>query len=367
MAVNIMDSWESAAEIDRWTQAVNWFLRVRSESACEQDLLEFERWSNADPHNTVAYQQVVASWDTLGRYAAAPGIVAGHRDALADSQRTALQRATSAPAEPARARSRWRQLRGWSVAACLVVTAAIGTRWLVYPPALAYATDRGEQRTVRLSDGSVVALDADSRVRIRYQDQEREIVLERGQARFSVAKDPQRPFRVHARGKTVVALGTQFDVDLASHAVQVTLLEGHVAITGVPAGPASPNADPRAPDDDHVVELTPGEALKVSDSGASVVVAHVDVTRVTAWQTGKIFFDNEPLSSAVERIGRYAQVHFEVDPSVSDVAVSGVFKTSDPAAFIEAITRYFAIDAVQVSSSRIVLTRRKTEGQESVE
>jgi len=338
-----VNSCEPGADVERWAQAVDWFLRVRSDAAREEDLLEFEGWTNADGRNVLAYQQVVASWDAVGRYESEPQIVSGRREALADSQRAPLQRVPLVHRYPR-----------WSIAAGVAAVIAIGAWWMVSPVGSVYATDRGEQRTVRLPDGSVVALDADSRVRIRYRTHERDIALEHGQARFSVAKDPLRPFRVHARGKTVVALGTQFDVDVVSHAVHVTLLEGHVAISGVPA-------------DARVVELTPGEALNVSDNGDTVLTAHVDVSRVMAWQSGQIFFDNEPLWSAVDRIGRYAKQRLDVDPSVAQIAVSGMFKTSDPTAFIEAITHYFPVDAVQVSDSRIILTRRKSEGPDGAQ
>lgn len=361
-----MNSCEPVAEVERWTQAVDWFLRVRSDAAREEDLLDFERWTNADARNAIAYQQVVASWDTVGRYTSAPELVTGRQEALADSQRATRQRALGSSGVSPRLHLR-RRLPRWSIAAGLAALIGIGMLWMGSPAGSMYETDRGERRTLHLDDGSIVALDADSRVRIRYRTHEREIFLEQGQARFTVAKNPQRPFRVHARGETVVALGTQFDVDLVSHATDVTLLEGHVAISGVPTYPTPRNAEQRGPPDAHVVELTPGEALKVWDNGDTVLSAHVDVSRVTAWQTGKIFFDNEPLWSAVDRIGRYAQQHLAVDPSVAQVAVSGVFKTGDPTAFIDAITHYFPIDAVEVSSSRIILTHRKTEGPESAE
>jgi transmembrane sensor len=363
-----VNSCEPGVDVERWAQAVDWFLRVRSDAAREEDLLEFEGWTNADGRNVLAYQQVVASWDAVGRYESEPQIVSGRREALADSQRATLQRVPRQAETTTLARLPLvHRYPRWSIAAGVAAVIAIGAWWMVSPVGSVYATDRGEQRTVRLPDGSVVALDAYSRVRIRYRTHERDIALEHGQARFSVAKDPLRPFRVHARGKTVVALGTQFDVDVVSHAVHVTLLEGHVAISGVPAGPDPTNVDQRGPADARVVELTPGEALKVCDNGDTVLTAHVDVSRVMAWQSGQIFFDNEPLWSAVDRIGRYAKQRLDVDPSVAQIAVSGMFKTSDPTAFIEAITHYFPVDAVQVSDSRIILTRRKSEGPDSAQ
>src|SRR5690242_16052796 len=71
---------------DRQEQAVAWFLRVRSEAACVEDLPDLRRWVESDPRNAAAYQQVAAAWDTVGTYASAAPIVAARRDALQDSQ-----------------------------------------------------------------------------------------------------------------------------------------------------------------------------------------------------------------------------------------------------------------------------------------
>lgn len=358
---HVMDNEGTSAE--RQEQAVAWFLRVRSAEARVEDLPELRRWIEADPHNALAYQQVAAAWDTVGNYASAAPIVAARRDALQDSQ----------------ARAGSRPLRRWALAACAgLVFIAAGCWWLAAPHSTLYTTDVGEQRTLRLPDGSVIALDAQSAARVRYTDKERRITLERGQARFSVAKDALRPFRVHARGQTVVALGTQFDVELVSHTVLVTLIEGHVAVAGVPAdaSAAAARGAVKSPDStlpasdfsalarannragERIVELTPGQALHVSDDGHTDFVAHVDLTRATGWQTGKMFFDNEPLGSVVERMDRYTRQQVVVDPSVANVNVSGVFNAGDTAAFIEAVTAYFPIQAVRTGDS-IYLTRRR--------
>jgi len=353
---------------ERWEQAVAWFLHVRSEAARVEDLPELRRWIESDPGNALAYRQVAAAWDTVGTYASAAPMVAQRRDALQDSQ----------------ARTHPHPLRRWALAAACTaaVFIAAASWWLRAPHSTLYTTDVGEQRTLHLSDGSVIALDAQSAARVRYTEKERLITLERGQARFNVAKDALRPFRVHARGQTVVALGTQFDVELVSHTVLVTLIEGHVAVAWVPADsslqpanePAnSPGSPPLATHQDkplsalaraidapgeRIVELTPGQALHVHDDGEADFLAHVDLTRATGWQTGKMFFDNEPLVRVVERMDRYARQQVHVDPSIANINVSGVFSASDTAAFIEALTAYFPIEAVRTDDSIYLSPRR---------
>jgi transmembrane sensor len=335
----------------RLEAAVEWFMRLRSENARAEDLPELQRWIEADPRNSLAYQQVSATWGAVGEHANAPVMVVARRDALDDS-RKAHERATS----PRRAKGWARvtpifrsKITHFALAAGIAAIVAGSAWWRATPQWTEYKTDRGEQTTQLLADGSVIALDADSRARVRYTENAREIVLQKGQARFTVAKDVLRPFRVQARDQTVVALGTQFDVDLVAQSVRVTLIEGRVAVTGKAETPAS----------NDVIEMKAGEALRIQDDGSAVRVANVDLTRTTAWQSGKIFFDNEPLGSAVERINRYSRDEITVEPAVAGVTISGVFNAGDTAAFIEAVTDYFPVDVTRDRTSRISLKRRK--------
>ncbi|MEJ0038325.1 MAG: FecR domain-containing protein [Gammaproteobacteria bacterium] len=351
--MNVIEDKGLRTDDERTEQAVEWFLRVRSEGASVEDLPELRRWIEADPDNALAYQQVCAAWSTIGDYASAPEIVIGRRDALEDSHKAGRHGTPSLGKASA-----------WVAAACVALVAlGTGAWWLFSPHWTVYSTELGQRRTVTLADASVIVLDAHSQVRVRYTDKERAIALEQGQARFSVAKDPLRPFRVRARDQTVVALGTQFDVELISQAVLVTLIEGHVAVGGVTSQGAQATGSPSVGEVSgapgrQVVELIAGEGLRVHDDGRAIFLPNVDLGHATAWQKGKMFFDNEPLSTAVERINRYARQQVDVDPSVAAVGISGVFNSGDTDAFIEAVTTYFPVEAIRNRGANIYLTRR---------
>lgn len=349
---------------DRLERATEWFLRVRSESASVEDLPELRRWMESDPRNAHAYQRVSASWDVLENHASAPEIVIGRRDALEDARRATQNRWSTRRRFPTRV----------ALVASIVLAVVTAVTWF-YSQRGVYETDLGERRTLTLADGSVVTLDARSRVRVDYRESDRLITLEQGQARFDVAKDPARPFRVRARDQTVIALGTQFNVELVSGSVLVTMIEGHVAVTGVdPAGrersrtrETVTSVDTRDPPPSidllttprrRTVELKAGEGLRVRADGQASVVEKVDIERATAWQSGKLFFSNEPLASAAERINRYSALQVRVDPSAANVGVSGVFDAGDATPFIEAVSSYFPVDVSREGSSEVRLTAR---------
>jgi len=329
----------------------------------------------SDPQNALAYRQVSATWGVLHAHASAPEVVIGRRDALEDSRRAGRRRWSGKSVFPPR----------WVLAASLLLAATVSSWWFVAQRSGVYATELGERRTVPLQDGSMVTLDAKSRVRVRYTERERTVALEEGQARFAVAKDALRPFRVHARDQTVVALGTQFDVELVPGAVRVTLIEGHVAVAGVDPqslsqpgseiqqeGTASDHGAVRPPRtrrlgergmpggrSEGIVELKAGDELRIRQDGRAVLVANVDLDRATGWETGRLFFDNEPLANAAERVNRYARRHIAIDPSVAGVGISGVFNAGDTDAFVEAVSAYFPVRIDRSDESEVRLTARK--------
>jgi transmembrane sensor len=353
-------------------EATRWFLRMRSEAAQVEDLLRLKDWLDESPENSIAYRQVTTMWSSFGELSSAPEIMLGRRDALSDARKVYLRRWSMPRRVP----------RYVAIAASILVVISGALAW-VYSQRGVYATDLGERRMVTLEDGSLVTLDAKSRIRVQYTDSQRVIALERGQARFDVAKDPTRPFRVNAGDQTVIALGTQFNVELVAGNVLVSMIEGHVAITGITATPprsqqspsvssngemASASAVPGShmPDGSAgqvaalspMVELRAGEGLRVRSNGQAVVLRKINVAHAMAWQSGKMYFDNEPLKRAAERMNRYSSVRISVDPSVEGVSVSGMFNAGDSGAFVEAISTYFPIEVHRSGSGSIELTAR---------
>lgn len=374
-------------EDERLEAAVEWFMRLRSDEADVGELPEFERWLQADARNARAYRQVAAGWNEVGAHASS--LVGDRRDALDHAQRTSVSQTGSGTPESAESRpgpstgalAAQRRRRGGrrglavaaSLAAALILFAGIG--WTVLQSGTEYATGRGERRTLTLDDGTTVSLDASSRIRVDFEAAERRIHLRQGQARFDVAKDAARPFRVLARDRSVLALGTQFNVELVSDSVLVTLIEGKVAVGS--RGLALPEAlrqaaalaattDKAAPKGAEAarpmaasgpVLLDPGQQLIVAEAGARLRT-DVDVRRTMSWQNGELIFDDEPLSSAAARINRYATHAIVVDPSVAHLGISGVFKVGEPEAFVEAVASYFPVQ-VRRGKQEVHLSARR--------
>jgi transmembrane sensor len=226
----------------------------------------------------------------------------------------------------------------WNVGPNRHSTASVGMT------ALHFETRHGEQLTRRLADDSVLHLNTDSAITVRYGKHERVAVLTSGEADFEVAHDPKRSFRVLAGSVEVSDLGTTFDVRLGRDSTVVTVVEGEVAVgrstvTGRPAG--SPWADVRVGANQQVIIANgiwpPAKAVMV------------DAQRATSWLQRQIAFDHEPLEKVAAEFNRYAPKPIEiVTPGLQKLEISGVFATDDPAAFIAFLR---SMEGVQVEET----------------
>jgi transmembrane sensor len=217
-----------------------------------------------------------------------------------------------------------------------------------------FETRHGEQLTRVLADRSVLHLDTDSAVTVRYGRNERRVVLLSGQAAFEVAHEAGRAFRVIAGSTEVVDLGTQFDVRLERDATVITVVEGRVAVASFPrpdrTGSTSAQSRPTIP-------LSAGQQIRVSEGEWPAAPIAVDAQRATAWLRREIVFDHEPLGSVAAEYNRYTSKPIEIaTPALRGLQVSGVFATDDPDAFV-AFLRSLKGVRVEVADSRIRVSR----------
>lgn len=327
-------------------EASAWRIRLSEDASLEPD---FEIWLAEGPENVEAWRKVMSAWRLFGDHEASPAVVALRRDALAHAERTSRRLGRFQPA-------RWRMTAAALLCAVAVSGAAAGGYYWLQTQPVVQTTDRGERRSMLLADGSRVSLDSSSDVRIRYTDDARTLELKKGQARFDVAHDPQRPFSVRAGSQTVIAIGTAFNVELVDGKVFVTLIEGRVTVVDddAPAPPVSPQAPPRI---EHVLEA--GQQLAAAPAVAPII-RDADVARVVAWERGQLDFDDETLGDVVARVNRYTTRRIVVrDAEIASLRVSGVVDTTDVFGLIDLVTSYLPVDAAPARNGVIELRARK--------
>jgi transmembrane sensor len=316
-------------EIDR--TAAEWAAKVAGGSLSLSESERFEAWRAADIRHAGAFARAQAILVRLERLRAVGADAL--RTTIEEFPAAAIDQADNATSQsaseipPAAPHPRFlmrRRLMISGAVACLAAAGLAGVFLLPISSQQEFSTGLGEARQVRLSDGSLVTLNTNSKIMVAYTDSVRKIRLIQGEAIFKVAKNKQRPFIVSAHDTDVRAVGTSFTVQLLPEKpVRIVVQEGVVEVVrrDAPAVvPVRAKAETQA--------IVAGSAPIVVQSIARPVVA-----RQLAWQYGRIALENETLADAAEEFSRYSDTRIVVDPAVAGRTITGLFAADDPVGF----------------------------------
>jgi len=319
-------------------QAGEWYAENRAGALTRESREAFVAWLRASPQHVQEYLGVAALARDLGSATDDPEFdteaLLARAKATADTvvrfDRPDRQRHTPL------ARSRvpaawWRGAAAAAIAVCAVGASAVwstldGQRFGLPK---SYQTAHGQQSVVRLPDGSVLTLNTDSQVKVRYSVRERVVEVERGQALFQVMHEAQRRFRVYAGSAEVVAVGTQFDVYRKPATAIVTVVAGSVAVY---AGPPT-YEEPGSALPERAVRV--GAGYQVMVTGQEIGAPQpVDIWSAVAWVRQQITFENVPLGEVAAEFNRYGRVALEIDdPALRSMPISGNFNAYDTDSF----------------------------------
>jgi transmembrane sensor len=234
-----------------------------------------------------------------------------------------------------------------AAASLLVCAVFAGWGWQAYTQvdSVHLATILGEVETRRLGDGSQATLGSDSRLDVRLSRHERRVELHQGEAIFDVAKDPDRPFVVHAGTRQVVAVGTRFSVRRDGRGLRVVVTEGTVRLQ-------SAGGDARKPS-----SLLPAGSVAQVDAGSAWLrsMAVADAEQLLEWRDGLLVFRDTSLRDAAAEFNRYNARKIVVgDEQVGALRIGGHFRWDNLDAFVRLLERGFPVRA-EVDAERIVL------------
>jgi transmembrane sensor len=274
-----------------------------------------------------------------------------------ESQIVPLAPGNSAPsASPAAPRSRRKLFRVAAAAAAgLLLLTAVALLTRAPTDWKQIATAMGEQRAFELPDGSVIHLNTNSQVELKFSAELREVRLLQGEALFRVHHDQARPFRVYTSDAVIQAVGTQFNVYARADGTEVAVIEGRVSVT--PESTRETPAIPHAPASD-VRSVGASEAAHIAHGGQVNVRAAPDVSDVVAWRERRLVFRQETLERIVSEFNRYGarQIRLEgVD--VATRLFSGVFDADDPDSLAQVLSRDSSL-SVRYSDKGILVTTR---------
>jgi transmembrane sensor len=156
----------------------------------------------------------------------------------------------------------------------------------------------GQRAQFQLLDGTRVLLGPGSVLRYDTTSSDRstrELLLD-GQAHFTVAHDPHRPFLVRTARTVTEDLGTEFAITdyAADTAGVVVVASGTVAVRNLAADRAGP-----------ATLLRRGDLVRLDPGGQVTVRRGVDLRSSLAWTEGRLVFADAPVSEVITQLNRW--------------------------------------------------------------
>jgi ferric-dicitrate binding protein FerR (iron transport regulator) len=193
-----------------------------------------------------------------------------------------------------------------------------------------FTTNPGERATLRLSDGSKVRLNVDSRLTLAegFGTDNRTVSLD-GEAFFKVAHDTSLSFVVRMNGARATALGTAFNVEAYAEASrqEVAVTEGLVSLQ---AGQTSSTDD---------IRLKPNHLGMVLGSHLQALRDDAAVHKTIAWTDGQLVFSDAAFNEVVRRLERWYNVEIVSHVEAREVdRLNASFHEESLAEAVEAIS-----------------------------
>lgn len=309
-------------------EAIRWFSRVRSGELGEADRKFLDAWLSQADHRQ-AYRKVELLWQDIEPLRSEPRLLA-------------MQEAGS---------GRRRPVWAWAAAALFCFAVSLAGWNLLYSPAQVqtastkvFKSDVGQKRTLALSDGSIIVLDAASSIRVSMQGSTRHIWLDHGRALFRVRHSRSHPFQVEVGDEKVTALGTEFSIDHTSASLDIVLLSGRLRVESS-RGPA-----------ERSVEIKAGTGVHIDPVGRWSL-SEFDTATKMAWLDGKLVFNDATLAEVVSQLQRYNRRKITIaDDATGSKRLNAVLRIDDEETFLGIVQALNLAAIVRNADGDIILS-----------
>ncbi|MDN7141225.1 FecR domain-containing protein [Pseudomonas sp. JQ170] len=301
-------------------QAALWFARLYNAAADHPERAQFETWLAADPLHQSEYRELAELWG--------------------DFSCTRRSQALAQAMEQNRQRPRRRLLHGSVLAVLLTVAGAFGWHTHRYGALqLHLATGIGERQVQQLRDGTELMLDADTHLHLHFDHNLRQVELLRGEAIFSVARQPERPFVIDGGLAQVRVLGTRFVVNRLPDRLRISVDHGRVQVDSL-----------SRPGESQVLKA--GEVAEVSADGRLHRVARAANDAFT-FEFGRLVFDQADLAEVAASLSRYRQTPVRAGAGKSP-RISAVVQLSDIEGFLQSLPQVVPVNVKHEAGATVL-------------
>ncbi len=203
---------------------------------------------------------------------------------------------------------------------------------------------KGKKARIKLGDGTVVWLNADSKMiyPVNFLGDHREVELY-GEGYFIVTKDKSKPFIVRNSELMIKVLGTKFNISNwgNSEKADVTLVSGSVEVKA----------------NNQLRILEPNDKFSLEKRSGAINISEVDPNEQTSWINDVVYLRSTSLSNIAKTLDRWYGVNvlFKED-ALKDIRISGeICKSDDPKVIIEIICKTAKLNWRNTSNNGEVL------------
>lgn len=208
----------------------------------------------------------------------------------------------------------------------------------------------GQKLTVKLEDGSLVKLNAGSRIIYpkNFNDSIREILLE-GEAFFQVSKNPQRPFVVKSKNLITTVLGTSFAVKAYEEEpqIQVAVLTGKVLVKKKVRSETEDGKDS--------IYLLPNEALTYSIKNSELKKTAFNYNKSFSWKDNVLYFEDAGFKEITATLSKWYGKKFEINTAINQQKdFSGRYEGQSLEMVLEGISFTFGVH-YKITDSKVII------------
>lgn len=288
-------------------EAADWLVRMQSGAWSPAEQAGLEQWQSRSASHAAAW-------------ARAQGVLHAFGQLPAQSGQNVL--------ETLGRQDRRRALRRLGVVMLATPVVWLGWRQLPWENRDAdFSTATGERKSVTLPDGSRLALNSGSAVKVAFSSGERRLHLIAGEILVTTAAEHApvyRPFIVQTPQADIRALGTRFSVRLQEEGTLVAVFEHAVEVR--PHGGADPT------------RLDAGQQGRFGAEGPLQPTGKAPAS-LAAWEQGMLAVQDMPVGQLIAELARYHRGWLRCDPAVASLRISGAFPLDDVDASLAMITR----------------------------
>ena len=201
----------------------------------------------------------------------------------------------------------------WAAAAVLLLAASTWT--FLWPGGYQTFATNQQRDSIRLSDGSMLYLNANTRVRYarEFGKSSRTIKIDKGEAFFDVTQQEAVPFIVNTPEVAITVLGTSFNVKSAKNKVKIFVESGKVQAS-------YKNSDKK-------VILTPGMEASLNLRQIEIdTKTYNKRNNILAWKTRTLTFDDTPLSDVAAALADFYHIEVKItNPQIADKKLLATF------------------------------------------